>query len=44
MTNSRRAERASQSTLHLSEQQFQNLTGQVQSKRGLRAALLIEPC
>lgn len=31
MTNSRRAERASKSTLHLSEQQFQELTGQVQT-------------
>lgn len=29
MTNSRRAERASRSTLHLSEEQFQALTGQV---------------
>lgn len=29
MTNLRRAERASRSTLHLSEEQFQSLTGQV---------------
>lgn len=31
MTNTRRAERASRSTLYLSEQQFQALTGQVQT-------------